>query len=135
MSGSEIAARLVGLLREHGQTLASAESLTGGGVGAAVTSVPGASDVYLGGVIAYATEIKRTHLGVSDTTVREHGVVSAECALEMARGVVERTGADWGVSTTGVAGPDAQEEQPVGLVFIGVVRPGWGSRGAAPPRG
>ena len=123
MGAVPLAARLVGLLHEHGQTLATAESLTGGGVGAAVTSVPGASEVYLGGVIAYATDLKRTHLGVSDATVRDPGVVSAECALEMARGVVDRTGADWGLSTTGVAGPDPQEGQPVGLVFIGVVGP------------
>jgi PncC family amidohydrolase len=118
-----VAARIVGLLRERGETLTTAESLTGGGLGQAITTVPGASAVYLGGTIAYSTNLKRTHLGVSESTLAEHGAVSAECALEMAQGAINRTGADWAISTTGVAGPDSQEGKPVGLVYVGVVGP------------
>jgi PncC family amidohydrolase len=118
-----IAARVVGLLHERGETLTTAESLTGGGLGRAITTVPGASTVYLGGTIAYSNHIKRTHLGVSESTLTDYGAVSAECALEMAQGAVNRTGADWALSTTGVAGPDGQEGKPVGLVYVGVVGP------------
>lgn len=118
-----VAARVLGLLRERGETLATAESLTGGGLGQVITTVPGASTVYLGGTIAYSTELKRSHLGVSESTLTDHGAVSAECAVEMARGAVNRTGADWALSTTGVAGPDSQEGKPVGLVYVGVVGP------------
>lgn len=103
--------------------LASAESLTGGRLGDVLSAAPGASDTYLGGVISYATELKQKILGVSDETVENHGVVSAECADEMALGVRNLTGADYAVSTTGVAGPTSQEGKPVGLVFIAVAGP------------
>jgi len=103
--------------------LATAESLTGGRLGDVLSAAPGASDTYLGGVISYATEVKRSVLGVSEETVENHGVVSAECAEEMATGVRKLTGADYAVSTTGVAGPTKQEDKPVGLVFIGVAGP------------
>ncbi|HEX6246757.1 MAG TPA: CinA family protein [Nocardioidaceae bacterium] len=103
--------------------LATAESLTGGRLGDVLSAAPGASDTYLGGVISYATEVKKKVLGVSEDTVENHGVVSAECADEMALGVRNLTGADYGVSTTGVAGPTTQEGKPVGLVFIGVAGP------------
>lgn len=103
--------------------LATAESLTGGRLGEVLSAAPGASDTYLGGVISYATSLKEKILGVSDQTVEEHGVVSAECAAEMALGVRDLTGADYSVSTTGVAGPTSQEGKPVGLVFIAVAGP------------
>ena len=103
--------------------LATAESLTGGRLGDVLSAAPGSSDTYLGGVITYATELKQKILGVSDETVENHGVVSAECADEMALGVRNLTGADYAVSTTGVAGPTTQEGKPVGLVFIGVAGP------------
>ena len=110
---------VVRLLREQGLLLASAESLTGGLVGARVTSVPGASAAYLGGVVSYTTEVKRSLLGVPATVVDGPGVVSAACAEAMAAAVRALLGADVGVSTTGVAGPDPQEGQPVGLVYVG----------------
>lgn len=106
------------------QMLATAESLTGGRLGDVMSAAPGASDTYLGGVVSYATEVKHQVLGVSEATIEQHGVVSAECAEEMAVGVRDLVGADWGVSTTGVAGPAQQEGKPVGLVFIGVAGPG-----------
>jgi nicotinamide-nucleotide amidase len=122
--GFATAVRLVELLTSRDETLATAESLTGGGVGSLVTSAPGASVVYVGGVISYATEVKVSLLGVSPETVSRHGVVSAECAAEMARGAASRLGATYGLSTTGVAGPEAQEGKPVGLVYVAVAGPG-----------
>lgn len=116
-------AELGPLLNAREETLATAESLTGGLLGAAITSVPGASTIYLGGVISYATALKVALLGVDKETVALHGVVSAECAAEMAAGARASTGATWGISTTGVAGPDEQEGKPVGTVFIGVSGP------------
>jgi nicotinamide-nucleotide amidase len=114
------AAALIEALAGRSLTLATAESLTGGGLGAVITSVPGASAVYRGGVVAYATDLKQSLLGVSDDVVAEHGVVSSTCAEAMARGVRRLTGADLAISTTGVAGPDPQEGRPVGRVFIGL---------------
>jgi PncC family amidohydrolase len=103
--------------------IATAESLTGGRLGDVLSAAPGASDTYLGGVVGYATEVKKKVLGVSAETVENQGVVSAECAEEMARGVRDLLDADFAVSTTGVAGPTSQEGKPIGLVFIGVAGP------------
>ena len=114
------AADAIQQLRGRGLTLASAESLTGGGVGAALTSVPGASAVYVGGVIAYATRVKVELLGVPLEIVHGDGAVSAACARAMAAGVRTALGADVGVSTTGVAGPDRQEGKAAGTVFVAV---------------
>ena len=110
---------MVRLLRDRGLVLASAESLTGGLLGARLTSVPGASAAYLGGVVSYATEVKQALLAVPHEVVAGSGVVSAACAEAMARAVRDLLGADVGVATTGVAGPDPQEGKPVGLVFVG----------------
>jgi nicotinamide-nucleotide amidase len=115
-----LAADVVALLGARGLRLATAESLTGGGVGARVTDVPGASAVYVGGVVSYATRVKVELLGVPSSVVDEHGVVSAGCARAMAEGVRTLLGADVGVATTGVAGPDPQEGRPVGTVFVAV---------------
>ncbi len=113
-----LAAQVLATLHERGETVACAESLTGGGLTAILTAVPGASASMRGGVVSYATEIKRQLLGVTAELV-----VSAECAGQMAVGVRELLGATWGVSTTGVAGPDTQDDQPVGTVFVGVAGP------------
>ena len=107
------------LLRERGLTLATAESCTGGLVSARLTDVPGSSAVFIGGIVAYANDVKAGQLGVPESVLREHGAVSAETAAAMARGARERLGADVAVSVTGVAGPDGgTEEKPVGLVFL-----------------
>lgn len=110
-------------LRGVDATLATAESLTGGGLAAAITSVPGASDVYLGGVVSYATSVKVDLLGVDPNIVARAGVVSVECAEAMADGVRRLTGATHALSTTGVAGPDRQEGKPAGTVFLGLAGP------------
>lgn len=115
-----LAAGVLAALVARGETLATAESLTGGRLAAAITSVPGASESYRGGVVAYATQVKVAVLGVPETLVAAHGVVSAACAQAMAEGARRLVGADWALATTGVAGPDRQEGQPVGTVYVGV---------------
>ena len=104
-------------------TLATAESLTGGALADLASASPGASETFVGGVVSYATGVKTGLLGVGEDTVREHGVVSARCAEQMAAGVRALLGTDWAVSTTGVAGPTEQEGKPVGTVFVGVAGP------------
>jgi nicotinamide-nucleotide amidase len=119
-----VAEMVVDLCRSRGLTLATAESCTGGLVSARLTAVPGASAAFLGGVVAYANDVKRVALGVTARILEEHGAVSAEAAKAMAHGVRERLGADVGVAVTGVAGPDGgTEEKPVGLVFVHAVGP------------
>ncbi|GAA2245283.1 competence damage-inducible protein A [Streptomyces ruber] len=112
------------LLTVRRETLAVAESLTGGLVAAEITAVPGASRAFRGSVTAYATELKRELLGVDGTLLAAHGAVHPQVAAQMAAGVRRALGADWGIATTGVAGPDAQDGQPVGTVFVAVDGPG-----------
>ena len=113
------------LCRGRGLTLAAAESCTGGMVAARLTSVPGSSDVFVGGVVAYANAVKAALLGVPEEVLREHGAVSAEAASAMAAGARHRLGADLAVSVTGVAGPGGgTEEKPVGLVYLCAAGPG-----------
>jgi PncC family amidohydrolase len=118
-----VGASLHAELLRRGMTLATAESLTGGALADLVSASPGASETYLGGVVAYASEVKVRVLGVRRETVARHGVVSEGCAVEMADGVRTVVGSDWGVSTTGVAGPTSQEGKPVGTVFVAVSGP------------
>lgn len=120
----QLAADVLHLIEARGLTLATAESLTGGGLGELVTSVPGASAVYVGGVVAYATRLKVDLLGVPAEVVARDGVVSEPCARAMAEGVRRVLGADVGVSTTGVAGPKPQEGRPAGTVFLAVATAG-----------
>ena len=115
-----LAARLISRLADDRLTLATSESLTGGLIGAALTSVPGASQAYLGGVIAYATALKAVLSGVAAAVLDRHGAVSAETVTAMAQGVRRITGADWGLAVSGVAGPSPQEGQPPGTVWIAV---------------
>ncbi|MEE1810988.1 CinA family protein [Streptomyces sp. BE133] len=117
------AARLLELLVERGETLAVAESLTGGLVAAELTSVPGASNSFRGSVTAYATPLKRDLLGVDGALLAEHGAVDPEVARQMAAGVRRVLGADWGMATTGVAGPEPQDGKPVGTVYVAVAGP------------
>jgi nicotinamide-nucleotide amidase len=116
----ELATEIIGLLTRTGETVAAAESLTGGLVAAALTDVPGASNAFRGGVIAYATELKAQVLGVDVTMLKKHGPVYAPVASAMAEGVRQRLGATIGVATTGVAGPGPQDGHPAGTVHIAV---------------
>jgi competence/damage-inducible protein CinA-like protein len=115
------------LCRARGLTLATAESCTGGLVAARLTSVPGSSDVVLGGIVSYADEVKERELGVPADLLGAHGAVSPEVAEAMARGARERLGADVAVSVTGIAGPDGGTTQkPVGLVYVHADGPAGG---------
>lgn len=116
-----VAERLVELLKARGLTCVTAESCTGGGVGAAITAVPGSSAVFLGGVISYANAVKQGVLGVSPTTLATVGAVSSETAAQMADGARRLLKADLAVSVTGIAGPDGgSAAKPVGLVWFGL---------------
>jgi nicotinamide-nucleotide amidase len=116
-------------LRDREETLAVAESCTGGLIGAAITAVPGASDYFDAGLTTYAYGAKRRHLGVNREALDEHGAVSEPVAREMAQGVRDVADVTWGLSTTGVAGPTGgSADTPVGTVYIGVSYAGpWGS--------
>ncbi len=117
-----LARAVVSALAGDGSTLATAESLTGGWIGKTLTGVPGASAVYRGGLITYATELKATLAGVSAATLRHDGPVAASTAGELALGAARRCEADWGLAVTGVAGPESQDGHPVGQVFVGIAR-------------
>ncbi len=123
---SQTMASVVGdQLRGREQTLATAESCTGGLVGKMITAVSGASDYYLGGVVAYSDQVKQETLGVSRGILNEHGAVSEETATAMADACRHRLGSDWAVSLTGIAGPTGgSEDKPLGLVYIGLCGPG-----------
>lgn len=102
-------------------TLAVAESLTGGEISSLITNTPGSSSYFRCGICAYANEAKENLLSVNPSTLKEYGAVSKECAIEMLRGVIQASGSDFGVSTTGIAGPTgASPQKPIGLVYIAV---------------
>ncbi|SFC52886.1 nicotinamide-nucleotide amidase [Nocardioides terrae] len=113
------------LIRAEGSTVATAESLTGGRLAVRFTDVPGVSETYLGGAVTYATPLKASMLGVDAEIIDEFGVISSQCAEAMASGVRATTGATYGLSTTGVAGPDDQEGKPAGTVYVGLAGPGF----------
>lgn len=124
-SDDDTLASVVGqLLMAKGQTLAVAESCTGGGLGQMLTDTPGSSSYFIGGIISYANRIKVDLLGVNAEDLAQAGAVSETVAMQMAAGVKAKLGTDWGVSITGVAGPGGgTEAKPVGLVYIGIARP------------
>lgn len=118
---ADLAAVVLERCRALGLKLAVAESCTGGLVGERITNIPGSSDVFLGGVIAYHNDVKKEALGVRAEDIERYGAVSEQVALQMATGVRERTGAQVGISVTGIAGPGGgTPEKPVGLVWIAV---------------
>jgi nicotinamide-nucleotide amidase len=122
-----IAEIVLSLCRARGLSLATAESCTGGLVAARLTAIPGSSDAFIGGVVAYSNELKAEQLGVDAEILEQHGAVSAEAAEAMAVGARERLSADVAVAVTGVAGPGGgTEEKPVGLVFFHARGPGGG---------
>jgi nicotinamide-nucleotide amidase len=118
-----MAREAIGLLISADETVAVAESLTGGLVAAALTSVPGSSAVFRGGIIAYATELKTALLDVPAGLLARHGAVHAEVAAAMAAGIRQRLGASYGLATTGVAGPGPADGKQAGTVFIAVLGP------------
>jgi nicotinamide-nucleotide amidase len=107
----------------RGETLATAESLTGGLLAATIVDVPGASNAYRGGLVVYATDLKASLAGVPSPLLDSHGPVDPSVAAALAAGARERCHADWGLATTGVAGPDPQGGQPVGRVYVAVAGP------------
>ncbi|MBO0607434.1 CinA family protein [Myceligenerans salitolerans] len=121
---ADLAPDLLARLGARGWTLAVAESLTGGGVTSVLVSVPGASTVLRGGIVAYATDLKARLLGVDSGLLAVRGAVDPDVATRMAAGVREATGADVGLATTGVAGPDPQDGHAPGLVYVAVSAPG-----------
>ncbi len=117
------AQKLYEALKSKNMTVATAESCTGGMIGAALTSVSGVSECYGFGVVTYANEAKEKLLGVSHATLESVGAVSPETAREMAQGALKMSGADIAISVTGIAGPlGGTKEKPVGLVYIGIAR-------------
>jgi nicotinamide-nucleotide amidase len=117
---SELARSVISALSEHGQTVAVAESLTGGLVCATLVDIAGSSVAVRGAIVAYATELKHRLLGVDEALLGRNGPVDQDVATQMALGVRARLAADWGIATTGVAGPGPQDGVPAGTVYVAV---------------
>ena len=130
MAEKDIAAEVVSLMKGRSVTLATCESLTGGLLGGRITDVPGASEVYRGGFITYARDLKASLVGVDLELIRTKGVVNDLTALQMALGAQSRTDAEWAVATTGVAGPTPTDGADVGTVWFAVVGPSVGMSSA-----
>ncbi len=114
--------RVVRLLSERGESVAVAESCTGGLLSGRLVNVPGASRVFKGGIIAYDNEVKISELGVSKATLEKYGAVSERCVEEMLKGLLEKFNTDWGIAVSGIAGPEGgTAEKPVGTVYIGLI--------------
>jgi nicotinamide-nucleotide amidase len=123
MPTKSAAQSIIEILTSRGQTLAVAESLTGGGLGFALTQVPGASAVFLGGIISYTTDVKVRELGVGQSIIDQYKVVSEEVAIEMAEGAKNKFATTWAISTTGVAGPGDYQGVREGTVWIAIRGP------------
>lgn len=118
MTASDCAAAVHHALLARGETVGCAESLTGGALADLLSGTPGASATFVGGVVSYATRVKRDLLGVTASQV-----VSADCASQMALGLRKLLGVDWAIATTGVAGPAKQDDKPVGTVYVALAGP------------
>lgn len=129
MEKKNLRERLAETFADRGEYIAAAESATGGLVGSLVTDVPGASDFFDRSVVTYTYDAKMEELGVSREALDENGAVSAPVARQMARGVSDKAGTTWGVSTSGIAGPTGgTDEKPVGTVYVGIAYAGeWGT--------
>ena len=123
MTMSVYATTIIETLKARGETVSIAESLTGGGLGHALTQVPGASEVFMGGIIAYTADVKINVLGVPRAIIDEFSVVSEEVAIAMANGAREKIGTTWAISTTGVAGPGDYKGIREGTVWIAIAGP------------
>ena len=118
---SDLAAKVIDLLRERRQTISCAESITGGALTAALVSVSGASDVLLGSIVAYSKEIKISQLGLSAELIDDKRLVSKEVAIAMAKGARQRLGSSWAISSTGSAGPTALDGSSPGEIWIAIL--------------
>jgi len=114
---------IVEKLKSRNESIAIAESLTGGGLSSALTEVPGTSHVFLGSIVAYTSDVKVRELCVSTDSISEFGVVSEEVALQMAEGIRRKFGSDWSIATTGVAGPGPSQGIAAGTVWIAILGP------------
>ena len=120
---SDLAAKVIDLLRERSESISCAESITGGALTAALVSVSGASDVLLGSIVAYSKEIKISQLGLSAELINDKGLVSKEVAIAMAKGARQRLGSSWAISSTGSAGPTALVGSSPGEIWIAILGP------------
>ena len=120
---SDLAAKVIDLLRERRESISCAESITGGALTAALVSVSGASDVLLGSIVAYSKEIKISQLGLSAELINDKGLVSKEVAIAMAKGARQRLGSSWAISSTGSAGPTALVGSSPGEIWIAILGP------------
>ena len=116
-------AEIVEHLRQRGETISTAESLTAGSVSAGIVTVAGASDVFVGGVTAYRDEVKISHLNVDPALIQKHTVISEEVAIAMAKGAINSFGTTWAIATTGVAGPTPSDGYPIGVVWVAIEGP------------
>lgn len=120
---SDLAAKVIDLLRERSESISCAESITGGALTSALVSISGASDVLLGSIVAYSKEMKINQLGLSAELIDEKGLVSKEVALEMAKRARQKLGSSWAISSTGSAGPRALDGSSPGEIWIAIVGP------------
>ena len=120
---SDLAAKVIDLLRERRESISCAESITGGALTSALVSVSGASDVLLGSIVAYSKEMKINQLGLSAELITEKGLVSKEVALGMAKGAKQKLGSSWAISSTGSAGPRTLDGSSPGEIWIAIVGP------------
>ena len=120
---SDLAAKVIDLLRERSESISCAESITGGALTSALVSISGASDVLLGSIVAYSKEMKINQLGLSAELIDKKGLVSKEVALEMAKGARQKLGSSWAISSTGSAGPRALDGSSPGEIWIAIVGP------------
>lgn len=114
---------IVKTLMLRGETISTAESITGGLIGGAITAVPGSSEVFIGGVISYSNQMKKDELGITAANIKKVGVVSEAIAVAMALAIKKRTKSTWAISSTGVAGPGPVDGIPAGTVWIGIAGP------------
>lgn len=119
----ELITEIIDTLRQRNQTLSTAESITAGAVSSAIVTIPGASDVFVGGTTAYRDEIKISHLHVDPAIIAKHTSMSQECAVAMAKGALSSFKTTWAISTTGVAGPNPVHGHDVGSIWLAIEGP------------
>ena len=120
---TELAGEIIDALCQRNETLSTAESLTAGSLSSAIVRIPGASDVFTGGITAYSDEIKISHLFVDPQLISEHTSISQEVAVAMAQGAMRSFGTTWAIATTGVAGPSPVDSHSVGAVWVAIEGP------------